>query len=428
MSADNNNTKKPDALELGNNDVKESHPLDAKNFPHCYFSPRSEKWIIKNTMENLDYFLKYNRSKVALNAMSHGVEVDLGVDCPDDANNDDKASIITNLVNIAGFERKFSIEKWLRSLALINSYHPVKQWILSKPLYAGGQMEKLTKCIPAENPVLSSILFKRWAISAVAALFEPNGISAQGALVFCGPQYTFKTSFIEFLCEESMGAVLLGHTLDVSDKDTIIRALSHWIVELGELDATFRKSDIAKLKSFITQKKDSFRVVYGATDTKQPRRTVFAATVNDENFLVDETGNRRFWTIKITGKMNTIGHGVDMQQFWREAYELYLQGERWMLSKEELAMLNESNKNHEIQNPMEELILQTYDWESPCVDRKTATDILIDFGIMPSSPQFEKYKRSVGKSLKKLNIEEFRTKKIRGYIMPKKEKNTIHMR
>jgi len=427
MSRDNHTMDKPDALELGINDVKESHPLSAENFPHCYYSPRSEKWIVKNTMENLHYFLKYNRIDVALNAMSHNVEIDLDEPCPFDANIEDKASIITNMVNIAGYERKFSIERWLRGIALSHSYHPVKQWILSTPLHSNGQIEKLSQCIPAENQVLANILLKRWLVSAVAALFEPDGIAAQGVLVLCGPQYTFKTSFIENLCYESINAVLLGHTLDMGDKDTIIRALSHWIVELGELDATFRKSDIAKLKSFITLKKDSFRVVYGATDTKQPRRTVFAATVNDEHFLVDETGNRRFWTIKITGELKTRDHGVDMQQLWREVYELYQKGEPWTLSPEELGMLNESNKNHEQQNPMEELILQTYDWESPCVERKTATDILLDFSVTPSSPQFDKYKKTVGKSLKKLGVEEFRTKKIRGFIMPKVQKNTIHM-
>ena len=42
-----------------------------------------------------------------------------------------------------------------------------------------------------------------------------------------------------------------GITLNPSDKDSVMQCVRNWIVELGELDATFRKSDIASLKSFI---------------------------------------------------------------------------------------------------------------------------------------------------------------------------------
>jgi len=398
-------------------DVDKSHPLDLKNFPHNYYSERSKKYILQNTIENLEYFLKYHRIKTVLNTMNHEIEIDMNKDCPDGAGTDDKMSMITNMLNIAGHERKFTIEKWARGIALKNQYHPVKQWILSRELQTTGNIEKLCAAIPSSNTALTNVLIKRWLISAVAAVFENKGVKSQGVLVLCGAQYAGKTTFIENLCDETLDAILLGHTIDTSDKDTIIRAAKHWIVELGELDATFRKSDIAKLKSYIVLKTDKFRVPYGATDTRQPRRTVFAASVNDEKFLVDDTGNRRFWTIQLTGLIDDK-HGIDMQQLWREVYALYEKGEGWYLTRPEFDLLNESNKKHETENPMRELILQTYQWGLTPSYKKTLTQIMDDFDIKPSSAQFNNHKRALSKALRDLKVEEFKSGSLSGFIMP----------
>jgi putative DNA primase/helicase len=72
----------------------------------------------------------------------------------------------------------------------------------------------------------------------------------------------------------------------------VMSAVSHWVVELGELDSTFKKSDVSVLKAFITRRQDKLRRPYARRDSVFPRRTVFAGTVNDYQFLHDNTGNR----------------------------------------------------------------------------------------------------------------------------------------
>jgi putative DNA primase/helicase len=73
---------------------------------------------------------------------------------------------------------------------------------------------------------------------------------------------------------------LEGQTLNPAEKDSVLTAVSHWIVELGELDATFKKADIAQLKAFVTKTSDKVRRPYALKDSSFPRRTVFAGTVN----------------------------------------------------------------------------------------------------------------------------------------------------
>jgi len=94
-----------------------------------------------------------------------------------------------------------------------------------------------------------------------------------------------------------------GLYIDTKEKDTVIRATSCLIGELGEIGCTLR-SDIDRLKAFITEATDRYRVPYGRTDVSMVRRASFIATTNDERFLVDVTGSRRFWTVPCKEKFD----------------------------------------------------------------------------------------------------------------------------
>ncbi len=71
--------------------------------------------------------------------------------------------------------------------------------------------------------------------------------------------------------------MLEGATLNPSDKDSVKRAVSHWIVELGEIESTFKKSDIDQLKAFVTARTDELRLPYDRAFTTYQRRAAFYA-------------------------------------------------------------------------------------------------------------------------------------------------------
>jgi hypothetical protein len=173
-----------------------------------------------------------------------------------------------------------------------------------------------------------------------------------------------------------------GLMLRPDDRDSVKQAVSYWLVELGELDATFRKSDIAQLKAFITRDRDTLRRAYAKLESHYARRTVFFASVNPRQFLHDPTGNRRYWTISCSAIDHD--HGLDMQQVWAEVYAtLYQAGEGWFLTQDELQALNSHNKDHEVLDPIRERILTRFDWDAPDVLWRwmTATDIMLDIGF-----------------------------------------------
>lgn len=118
---------------------------------------------------------------------------------------------------------------------------------------------------------------------------------------------------------------------------------------------------------------DQFRLPYAADDSKFPRRTVFAASVNRPDFLLDDTGNSRFWTIPVTGIRHD--HNIDMQQVYAQLRQT---GGQWWLTHGENGRLGELNEKHEERDEVYDLVTSRIDWrETETVDWMTPTDVLI---------------------------------------------------
>ena len=376
-----------------------SHPLDPQNFPHNYYSPRSEKYIIKNTIQNLEYFLKYHGIKARLNEMSYRVEVAMNDRIEYSAKNIDHFVIIKSLLAEAGFEKVLNVNDYATQIAIKNMYHPTRYWILSKPLTTTGNIQKLVKALKTKDEKTTEILLTTWLVSGIRAWFHDEGIAAQGVLILCGETGTRKTTFVKGLLPSSM--LLEGHVLNTHRDGNKITALSRAITEMGEIMASIKVSGNDELKGFFTTEEDSIRVPYGKVDTVRPRRTIFTGTVNDARFLSDETGNRRYWVIDISAIIDT-DHGVDPQQLWAEAKQLYDSGAKWYLTPEQEKMVADINKNHEIENQMEELLLSSYYWDEPRERYLNCSQIIEELGLPLGNSNVDKQLR---KALRKMQQE-----------------------
>ena len=152
------------------------------------------------------------------------------------------------------------------------------------------------------------------------------------------------------------------------DKDSIISALTHWICEIGEADATF-KHEQAQLKSFITANIATYRVPYGENYEERPRRTVFAATVNPAEFLKDTTGGTRRWaTIRISridsAKMRALPEDWYIQM-WVQVYNLFLQNnDGYRLADDERAFMEQENRTAAEPLKGETEVLEYLDWNA----------------------------------------------------------------
>ena len=185
--------------------------------------------------------------------------------------------------------------------------------------------------------------------------------------------------------------LLEGATLNPSDKDSVKQCVSHWICELGELGSTFKKADLDQLKAFITKSHDELRLPYDRGFSRYRRRTCFYGSVNENEFLSDSTGNRRFWVVRVSAI--NWRHGIDMQQVWAEIKQRYYDvGDGWFLTSEERELLNDSNEMSRTQSAVEDLILQHVRFESDKTKPVQMTELLRDFGI--KSPRASDFKEA----------------------------------
>ncbi len=167
-----------------------------------------------------------------------------------------------------------------------------------------------------------------WMISAIARAFHP-GSKVDTMLILEGIQGKQKSSFISDL---SLGYFLELTTSFVRSKDVVDQLFGKWIVELPELKALSGDSDANK--AFLTRQNDKERLSYAKFSKDFPRRCVFIGTTNEDRYLKDITGNRRFWPVKV-GKANREKLKQDIIQLWGEAVSRYTDEERWWFDDDE---------------------------------------------------------------------------------------------
>jgi putative DNA primase/helicase len=285
------------------------------------------------------------------------------------------------------------VRDYLKVLA--REYNPVKEWIDSEPWDGNDRLpDFLGSLTTEESAQLKDMLLKKWLISCVAAAYEKNGVELEGILVLQGAQGLGKTLWFKRLCDYNKGWLLEGATLNPSDKDSVKRAVSHWIVELGEIESTFKKSDIDQLKAFVTSRTDELRLPYDRAFTTYQRRTAFYASVNAREFLTDTSGNRRFWVLAV--RDINVNHGVNMQQLWAQVKEtMYIPGQKnWFLSPDERELLHDSNEAYRTQSSVEDLILEHVKFDSEYAKPVQMTKLLRDLGIKsPRMPDFKEASR-----------------------------------
>jgi putative DNA primase/helicase len=252
------------------------------------------------------------------------------------------------------------IPEMLDSIAAKNPYCPIQTYINSKPWDGVERFKQLCDQLETSDNSMSRFLIRKWLIQAVAAAYGKNGLNGSGTLVLTGPQGIGKTQFFKKLTSGIEGVFLEGATLNPADKDSVMTACSHWICELGELDATFRKSDLAQLKAFLSKNTDKLRRPYAKKDSNFQRRTVFAGTVNDFQFLHDPTGNRRFWPIEIIAVSRD--ESIDYQQLWAEVFTWYEKNESWHLTPDEAIKLNHYSDQFLITDLEVERLLTVYNF------------------------------------------------------------------
>lgn len=211
-------------------------------------------------------------------------------------------------------------------------FHPVREFIMKEEWDGVSRLETLLiDYLNAEDSEFVRTVTRKTFTAAVARVFNP-GCKFDYVLTLIGHQGMKKSTLFY-----TLGGDWFSDSFStVHGKEAYEQLQGTWIIEMAEL-AGLKKADIESVKHFITKRKDKFRVAYGKRVEEFPRQCIFLASTNEDDFLKDYTGNRRFWPVRISGvsdptKMETLPVG----QIWAEAKHYYDQGEKLYLEDPEM--------------------------------------------------------------------------------------------
>lgn len=211
------------------------------------------------------------------------------------------------------------------------AFHPVRDYL--RGLTWDGQLRLddwlITYCkaqVTDSNDKYVRLVGRAFLISMVARVMQP-GCKVDSVLILGGKQGRRKSAVAKLLgsawFSDSMPSISVG-------KDAQQHLRGKWLVELGEL-AAMSKSEAGHLKQFLTVTSDKYRPSYGRNEVEYPRQCVFLGTTNEDRYLIDATGGRRFWPITVTDVCDTDALVRDLDQLFAEAFVAHERRETWWL-------------------------------------------------------------------------------------------------
>lgn len=264
-----------------------------------------------------------------------------------------------------------------------NSFHPVRSKLMGFKWDGIPRVESMfvdfLGCPDTAYHREASLCF---LVGAVARVFEP-GHKFDFVPILEGIQGKGKSTFIRILSLDWYGEL----TGDIAKIQEMVEAMQGcWIMEIGELSA-MQRSEVNDLKAFVSRTADKTRLAYDKRPKTFLRQCVFCGSTNDDAYLRDHTGARRFWPIhcEIEGDIDNTRFASVVEQIWAEAVIIYLamrasqpQGDlplylRDELSAEEALRIQESRRVETAEDVLSGMIAA---WLERPVDDGTGFDDL----------------------------------------------------
>lgn len=208
----------------------------------------------------------------------------------------------------------------------------------------------LINCFGAEDTAYVRAVARYFWTALAGRVIEP-GIKADMVPVAFGRQGSMKSSAVA----QIVPAEDFFMELDISAKDDDLARLMRGklVIELGELRG-LRKKDVEHIKAFITRTHEKWIPKWKEMSTSYARRCLFFGTTNRSDFLVDDTGHRRWLPFTVAKECDPDAVKRDRGQLWAEARELFnANGVEWQAAER---LADGEHEKFVVRDPWEEII------------------------------------------------------------------------
>jgi len=280
---------------------------------------------------------------------------------PEHLSDKDDAGLRHYFERIYGIVSAPKIMDGLNLIFLDAGYHPIQDYVMKTVWDGTERLETLlVDYVGAEDTDYVRTVTRKAFVAAVARIFKP-GIKFEYMLTLVGAQGKAKSTLFDI-----MGSKWFSDSFStVQGKEAFEQLRGAWIIEVPEL-AGMRKAEVEQVKHFVAKRVDQYRPAYGRRVEKYPRQCVFFGTTNNRDFLIDPTGNRRFWPVDIYATIPQLSVFDDLTaevvaQIWAEAYSLFKAGETLYLDAEMEGQAKVEQADHTEQDERAGAILRYLD-------------------------------------------------------------------
>ena len=210
---------------------------------------------------------------------------------------------------------------------VVPEVNPLKEYVMSLPEWTPDQPDYIDQVVnmvhmasEGENNLWHHC-FKKWFVAMVAGWQDEYIVNHQ-VIVFVGKQGIYKSTWLNRLIPPQLAVYTTDHIdLDRLDKDERLRAAEYGLINIDELDKLTDRQ-LNKIKAMITSTHVDERASYGRHKEKRVRVASYCASGNKEEFLTDQTGNRRWLPFHVVSIDSPFTHTLPYEGMYSQA--LYL--------------------------------------------------------------------------------------------------------
>ena len=297
---------------------------------------------------------------------------------------------------------------------LATEYDPFREYLRKLPIWTKDvdvdHIKEFLKQIELVDEGYRGYLeecFKKWFVAYVTALTEDRVVN-HTCIVLVGDQGVYKSTFFNNLLPAHLSLdYYYNGPFNPAVKDHQLFLGTKMIINLEEL-ATLNRTDVEALKGTITQDRVVLRKAFGRADIKLWRRASFVASINQDEFLTDMSGSRRFLVFKVKG-INLNNFNVDL--LYSQALGLRAKDFQYWFDRANIEEVNEYNENFRMKSLAEDTILNNYrmptqeDYDAKMVRFMTTSDIIWDMAAKHNKLNVnDSSMKNWGAALKKLGF------------------------
>ena len=345
---------------------------------------RNQNGAVKGTIDNILIILDGDpalKGKFALNLFANRGEVLGALPWQKDSkrrlwSDTDSNGLYWYLERMWGITQRGNIDSALDIHAATHAFNEVQDYINGLTWDGVPRLDTLLiDYLGAKDTAYNRAVCRKSFTGAIARAMTP-GCKYDTMLILAGPQGIGKSTLLDKMSRGWFNDSI--RTFEGKEASELLQGV--WLVEVAELDA-FRRTDIARIKQFLSLKADRYRAAYGRHVKELPRCCVFFGTCNEMEFLQDTTGNRRFWPVDVgenTPDKRVWSDLTDdiINQVWAEAKMRWQTGEKLYLTGAIETEAKLKQEEHREASVREGIILEfmerkvPVDWNKWSLDRR----------------------------------------------------------